>query len=411
MNEIILGEEQQTAINLITTFITNPLDTVFSLMGYAGTGKSTIIKWLIEYLENKGISYILAAPTHKARAVMTYATNREAKTLHQVLKLFPNINLLELDMRDLSFVANKGFITDIPYHGVIICDESSMINDLIFELLTKKCLEAKAKIIFVGDPAQLKPVKSFNRSLVFNTPNKYELTKIYRQSASSGLYDILVNLRTQAMPRFSPIHKEDGSLYCINTAKDLFAAAIPYFKQAIADQDIFAAKMYAYTNNRTKALNAKLRNTLFSEHIPYNVGEILTCYDNISYGYTSYWNSMDYIIDKPAIKTQKNIPHVGMLPGYILSLYDPTEDISDSLFILDHELRSDFLFSLSTIIEETRIKAIHLQTQKNRNAQYEWKKYYEIINSFTTPIDLVFDNRVIKRKTFDYGYASTVHKS
>ena len=40
-----------------------------------------------------------------------------------------------------------------------------------------------------------------------------------------------------------------------------------------------------------------------------------------------------------------------------------------------------------------------------------WGRYYELLDSFATPIDLVFDNRVIVKKSFDYGYAQSVHKS
>ena len=50
------------------------------------------------------------------------------------------------------------------------------------------------------------------------------------------------------------------------------------------------------------------------------------------------------------------------------------------------------------------------------NAKYKsrslaWKKYYQIYNSFTTPKDLFYDNRLIRRKSFDRGYSTTVHKS
>lgn len=411
MNEIKLGEEQEIAVNLIKKFISESKETAFSLMGYAGTGKSTIIKWLIDYLESECIPYILAAPTHKAKSIINYNTNRPAFTLHQVLKLFPNIELLNLDMRDLEFVMNKARVTEIPYKGVVICDESSMISDALFNSLVNRCKEEKTKIIFVGDPAQLKPVKSLDKSLVFSTPDSFELTKIYRQSSMSGLYQVLPTLREVYIPKFKSIISDEGSLICVSSAKELFENAIPYFKKSIAEGNIFGSKMYAYTNKRTQALNNKLRATLFNDPVPYQIGEILTCYENFSYNFSNYWNSMDYIVDAPTVSTQKYIPHVGLLDGYEVSLYDTAEDSSDVIFILNKNIRGDILFSLAAIIETTRLKALELKANHNRSAQFEWKKYYEIINSFTTPIDLVYDNRVVKKKTFDYGYASTVHKS
>ena len=56
----ILGEEQQQAFNLISEFL-NSDQICFSLVGYAGTGKTAMIKYLIEYLENNQKRYMLCA--------------------------------------------------------------------------------------------------------------------------------------------------------------------------------------------------------------------------------------------------------------------------------------------------------------------------------------------------------------
>ena len=81
MDQIILGEQQQQALDLIIQFLHSKKQ-VFSLVGYAGTGKSTMMKQIIEYLEDKYIRYILCAPTHKARSVIMFNTDRDAYTLH-----------------------------------------------------------------------------------------------------------------------------------------------------------------------------------------------------------------------------------------------------------------------------------------------------------------------------------------
>ena len=410
MDEIKLGLEQEIAIDLIKKFISTSKETAFSLMGYAGTGKSTIIKWLIDYLESENIQYVLAAPTHKAKSVLNYATNRDAFTLHQLLKLLPKIEIVNFDLRDLQFNMDWNKLTDIPWNGIIICDESSMINDALFNMLIQKCKDMDTKVIFVGDPAQLKPVKSSEKSLVFNTKESYELKKIYRQSSESALYQILPTLREQSMVRFNTILGAEGSIICMNDTKELFRHALPFFKKAINEQNIFEAKLYAYTNVRSKALNRKMRSLLFSGDEPYYNGEILTCYENFTYNSTCYWNSMDYIIDS-VIKAEKYIPHIGTLAGYKLSLYDTAEKCSDEIFIIDQNIRPDILHSIAALIENTRIEAVNLKRKNDRRSRYVWEKYFEIIRSFTTPIDLIYDNRVVKKKTFDYGYASTVHKS
>ena len=45
-----------------------------------------------------------------------------------------------------------------------------------------------------------------------------------------------------------------------------------------------------------------------------------------------------------------------------------------------------------------------------RTSYIYWKKYYELMNSFCTPIDLYYDGRLIRKKSFDYGYACTTHR-
>lgn len=406
-----LGEEQELAINAIIEFITNSKEIPYSLIGYAGTGKSTIIKCLVDYMEDEGINYVLCAPTHKAKSVMKYATDRDAMTVHQVLKLTPNIEILELDLRDLQFMMNKVKTVEIPYKGVIMCDESSMINDALFNLLNSKCKECKAKIVFIGDIAQLKPVKSVYSSLVFNVKDLSELKTIYRQSEDSGLVTVLPTLRTSSIGKFKDAYGKEGSLITTCSAQELFTYALPCFKTAIENKDIFEAKMYAYTNVRSQALNSKVRHILFPGEEEYYQGEILTAYENFSYGWMDYFNSMDYIIDEVPRKYDKMIPNFTILPGYMISLYDTAEKNSGEVFILSRDIPSKTFQALSSLIEVTRNEAVIAKQERRRGVSLLWKEYYDIINSFASPIDLYYDGRVIKKRTFDYGYASTVHKS
>lgn len=411
MDKIILGEEQQLAIQTIINFLQSD-EKVFSLMGYAGTGKSTIIKYLIDYLESTFISYVLVAPTHKAKSVLKYLTEREAVTLHYLLNLAPNIEILKLDLRDLMFVSRGSKLAGIPYKGVVICDESSMVGDPLFELLLSKLEISQSKIIFVGDPAQLKPVKSEEISTVFKIKNSFELKNIYRQNKESGLSTILPRLRTSPIHVFKDSYGSEGSLICVHNIRDLFIHAIPSFKKAIEEKNIFEAKFYAYTNERTRALNKKVREIFFPGEEQYYKGEFLTAYENFSQGHKKFWNSMDYIIDAEPVRIRQDLPYIGNFPGFNISLYDFADDVSEEIFILDRNIRASSLQGIAEIIETTRLHAIEVKKSGGvKNAAKIWEKYYAIINSFATPVDLIYDNRVVKKKTFDYGYASTTHKS
>lgn len=148
MDKIVLGKEQERSLTDIISFLSSK-DITYSLFGSAGTGKTTIVKNIISYLETKIINYKLCAPTHKAKTVLERLTNREGVTLHKLLSLSPNIEIMNFDFNYLTFNVRKGN-DSFPYKGVIICDESSMINDDLFDLLIKRCKEYECKVIFVG---------------------------------------------------------------------------------------------------------------------------------------------------------------------------------------------------------------------------------------------------------------------
>ena len=61
------------------------------------------------------------------------------------------------------------------------------------------------------------------------------------------------------------------------------------------------------------------------------------------------------------------------------------------------------------MIESIRMEAVSLP--KGRKRALKWKEYYEIINSFATPVNITFDNRIVKSRTFNYGYAITAHRA
>ena len=98
-----LGEEQVNALQKLEEFVSNKEDCI-TLSGFAGTGKTSILKEFIGYLDDEELPYILAAPTHRAKLVLEALTDaKKTYTLHQLLSLSPNIEIFELDYRDLLF--------------------------------------------------------------------------------------------------------------------------------------------------------------------------------------------------------------------------------------------------------------------------------------------------------------------
>lgn len=405
-----LGEEQELALAKIKDFIKLSKNTAFSLTGAAGTGKTLCTKYLIDWLEDEGYMYTLCAPTHKAALVLKQYTDRDTNTLHRLLALSPNIQILDLDLRELEFVTSKT-TNNIPYNGVVLCDEASMINDDLFDLLIEKVEERNTKIIFISDPAQLIPVRQQRKSKVYNLEDSYFLTKIYRQSDKNSILPILQELRSHEIGKLISCSGEDGKLIVDADIKEFLKKAVDEIKVSINSKNILHTRITAYTNKRVELYNQAVRKFIFGEAEEYNKNEILTAYENGSYEGLEYYNSMDYIIVEEPIKVLRYLPYFKEVLGYELVLYDQYENSEFKIFILSKDNSENCFSELAGTIEQIRLRAIDAKKRKLRVSGRYWKMYYELINSFTTPVDLFFDNRLIRKKSFDYGYATTVHKS
>lgn len=113
--------------------------------GGPGTGKTTCLKYALDYLDQRRRSYLLAAPTGKAAKRMNETTGRTARTIHRLLEYHP--------------VAGWQRNRDNPLAAdVIIVDESSMIDIELAAHLTDAIDPTRTRLIFIGDADQLPPV-------------------------------------------------------------------------------------------------------------------------------------------------------------------------------------------------------------------------------------------------------------
>ncbi len=175
-SEIKLSEKQKEAVRLVNE------NNVIIITGGPGTGKTTIIKTIIDIYEEKGNKVVLCAPTGRAAKKMTETTDKEASTLHRLLE----IGKIDED----SLYKNTRDYEGAPIDAdLIIVDELSMVDMFLMNYLLK-CIYQGTKLILVGDSDQLASVgpgsilKDLIDSEIITTVH---LDKIFRQAARSKI--------------------------------------------------------------------------------------------------------------------------------------------------------------------------------------------------------------------------------
>lgn len=210
-----LTNDQETAISSLDSFLCSETN-CFLLKGYAGTGKTFLMEGLVKYMKETRRRYRIMAPTGRAAMVIGNKTQSEAYTIHKSI-----YNFKDLEDEEHTFkLRYKLNLNDDSVDTVYLIDESSMISDVYNEheffafgsgLLLKDLFSfinfpyrTKAKIIFIGDHAQLPPIgMNFSPALdaaylhqnyqVSTAEN--EMREVVRQKAGSGILAIATGLR------------------------------------------------------------------------------------------------------------------------------------------------------------------------------------------------------------------------
>lgn len=201
-NNIVLSDEQKEAIS------TSLNNNITIITGGPGTGKTTIIKCIIDILEDIKKEYVLCAPTGRATKRIKETTGKEAKTLHRLLEI------TKVDDNDIDMFYELP-VTPIET-DVVIVDEASMIDCMLMNNLFK-ALNSSTKVIMVGDVNQLPSVGpgSVLKDIInSNATNVVYLKQIYRQSAMS---DIIVNAHRVNEGIYPEFKTKDTDLFYIKT--------------------------------------------------------------------------------------------------------------------------------------------------------------------------------------------------
>jgi exodeoxyribonuclease-5 len=409
---ITFNPEQSDGLGKMSVWLKNGSG-FFTLAGYAGTGKSTMIKKL---LDKYRYGVAVSAPTHKAKKVIMNTTGKDGQTLHGLLGLRPDIELENFNPNDPKF--NPIAIPRIGDYNWVIIDEASMINQELYDLILEHTKDTHTKVLFMGDPAQIPPVGEKESAVFLQTHQSHWLTKIERQNDTNPLAFIYDALRNN-------LNRLDGGFLRKSNMNDLgegviFTVDKRVFRTAILDkfrsqefrEDTDFCKVICWRNETVMAANKVIRTSLFGNNIDIvEVGDILMGYRSITndkQNYNIIENSADYTILEKSDKQQ----NAYNLSGYMIKI---KEDLAHG----KHKIQDIFIVDSSNHDNLHHFAELHdFYRDMAKTNKKLWTKYYDFRRSSMILVTIdKYRNGLYRAKPdiiakdLDYGYAITGHKS
>ena len=299
ISNIVLQDEQLKVYDKLMQFIKNDKSNEIILIGYAGTGKTTMItKFLNDIISNNIITKIvIAAPTHKAVNIVKSKLfdNFEDEYLLQKINIMTIHRLLNyqsyMDPDGKKYFATSKNTPNWNIYKLIVIDECSMLSDQIIDdistILNKS--NSNIKIIYIGDPAQLPPVSQNNSKIFTRNIEKLYLETILRTSnnnimeLSNAHRKWIFGDKIKDLPHIDDYICDKINLYSSeNNTKEMYKwldKFINLTKNTLnnKDEEYNNNIILTWTNKKCNYYNQYIRQKIFDkkELNKYEIGEIL----------------------------------------------------------------------------------------------------------------------------------------
>ena len=325
------------------------------IAGYAGTGKSTLVKFIIEALDVDHGKVCYATFTGKAAQVLAKKGNKNAMTLHKLL--FDSIprkggGFMRIPKKTLDYT-------------VVVVDEISMAPKSIID----KLFQHNVYVICLGDPFQLPPIDKEEDNHLLDHPHIF-LDEIMRQAEESEIIRLTMGIRDQ-----KPLNFAKGNEVQILPYSELCDGMLNW-----ADQVLVA------TNLQRHNMNDFMRQMRGFGPDPCD-GDKVICLRN-------YWDSWNYDNGDPLVN------------GTIGTIHNPRKDIIRVPYYaynkgVIHTLQADFTTDVDEHFGEVSMDP---KIMLGGESELEWRDKYRLGQ---------LKNRIgdVIPKEFTYGYAITCHKA
>lgn len=305
-----LNHEQREILDEVSKLLLSSNSFVATLSGCAGSGKTTLCRYILKCAQEAQLVCLGVAPTHKAKKVLHRSLNTKA---FRTTKCMTVASLLS-KMRSHSYIGTKRFersgqnkMANVDF---FIVDEVSMVCDDDAQELIDYVQEHDKKLLFVGDSAQIPNPQqhlienddntySKADSLAFSLIPHFQLKTIMRQNSSNPLVDIYDYIRSNLTTSLQINRTSEIDMMTAHGV--LFTTDSSEFEREIIrtfskpEVDLSANKIVCYTNECVRYYNRLIRNKL-GRNETLQPGWILMGYENTGYPEPYIANGQDYYI-------------------------------------------------------------------------------------------------------------------
>jgi len=393
--------EQQIAVDKVTDFIEkNDGKGWFTLEGKAGTGKTSIVKKIIEQFPGKQIN--IAALSHKAKGVIETSIKEEDAVPNNVnFNTLASLLGMKMNLETGEFIAGSSQLPPpVSDADIIIIDEASMINEEALENI-QQLKQSGTPLIFLGDIGQLPPIRKLDSdeankdSKVFDTKDNTKLLTRIRQGEASPILpfaDLYWDNTQSTNPELDPnstnresILNEEGNLVFTDSttmAKKLESE----FALAIKNYEPNRAKIVAYKNVTRKDINKYMHSKLFKGGKEVEPGELLMFSDS----YEEFNNSDEIQVPSEVEESTFTVQDKSF-SGFVFYVESPEADNPPiRVEMLDSKSKAKHGALVSSLFNKARVEP----NRRNKGELFE--EAWRVKNMFAN---------------LDYAYAITSHKS
>ena len=403
------NEGQNALLDKLSRFIISPVERkAFILLGYAGTGKTSMMAALVQAYKELQQKVVLLAPTGRAAKVLSRYAHTPAYTIHKFIYRQKKLGEEVFSLND-----------NLYKHTLFIVDESSMISGIrdnqtfgsgiLLDDLVKYVYSGDGcSLLLLGDNAQLPPVGTeLSPALREEYMAKYSLnitthtlTEVARQALDSGILSNATTLRHVALNPHNSVGKDmwgylqqSADLEMIS-GSDFIEKIEESYRDIGAEQTIILTR----TNKRTNIYNQGIRARILWREEEIENGDRLMVSKN-NYFWTEKYENLPFLANGDMLEISR-LRNIREMYGFHFA--------DAQLRALDYDWEIDAVIWLDTLHSDS--------PEMNNGLHRELfgriaEDYPELAHNRKKLIETIYQSPYYNALQVRFAYAVTGHKS